>query len=76
LLEVNPIFNSTKRKPQQSVHYQLAYFLLRYGSHGADPLQAVHKLGIGFGTVFVYCKHIVHALRELDLHVVTWGNDE
>ena len=75
LLEPNPIFKSTGRKPQRLVCYQLACFLLRYGTRGADTLQATHKLGVGFGTVFLYCKRVVRALRELGLNAVTWGDE-
>jgi hypothetical protein len=76
LLEQNPIFQSTGKRPQRQVRYQLACFLLRYGSRGADPLQAAHKLAIGFGTVFLYCRRVVRALRELGIQVVSWGDDE
>ncbi|KAG1872204.1 hypothetical protein F4604DRAFT_1955696 [Suillus subluteus] len=31
ILEQNPIFESTGRKPQRPVRYQLTCFLLRYG---------------------------------------------
>lgn len=76
LLEQNPIFESTGRKPQRPVRYQLACFLVRYGIRGADPLQAAHKLGIGFGTVFLYCRRVVRALREIGMQVVTWGDED
>ncbi|KAG2071469.1 hypothetical protein BDR04DRAFT_1142230 [Suillus decipiens] len=76
LLEQNPIFQSTGKKPQRAVRYQLACFLLRYGSRGANPLQAAHKLAIGFGTVFLYCRRVVWALRELGIQVVAWGDAE
>ncbi|KAG2351457.1 hypothetical protein BDR07DRAFT_1202866, partial [Suillus spraguei] len=76
LLERNPIFESTGKKPQRPVRYQLACFLLRYGTRGADSMQAAHKLGVGFGTVFLYCKRVVRVLRELGLDVVTWGNED
>lgn len=76
LLEQNPIFRSTGKRPQRAVRYQLACFLLRYGTRGANPLQAAHKLAIGFGTVFLYCRRVVRALRELGIHVVSWGDDE
>ncbi|KAG2066577.1 hypothetical protein BDR04DRAFT_1129974 [Suillus decipiens] len=76
LLEWNPIFESTGKKPQCPVCYQLACFLPHYGTRGADSMQAAHKLGIGFGTVFLYCKCVVHALQELGLDVVTWGNED
>ncbi|KAG1804015.1 hypothetical protein EV424DRAFT_325694 [Suillus variegatus] len=51
LLEQNPIFRSTGKRPQRAVRYQLACFLLRYGTR-------------------------VRALRELGIHVVSWGDDE
>lgn len=76
MLEKNPIFESTGTKPQRPVCFQLACFLLRYGILGANPMQATHKLGIGFGTVFLYCRRVVCALRELGLKVVKWGNEE
>lgn len=76
ILEQNPIFQSTGRKPQRPVRYQLACFLLRYGTRGASAMQAAHKLGIGFGTVFLYCKHVVRAIWELGLDIVTWGDKE
>ncbi|KAG1734244.1 uncharacterized protein EDB91DRAFT_1084147 [Suillus paluster] len=76
ILEQNPIFQSTGRKPQRPVHYQLACFLLCYGTRGGDSLQAAHKLGIGFGTVFLYCKRIVRALQEIGMQVVTWGDED
>ncbi|KAG1750582.1 uncharacterized protein EDB91DRAFT_1078600 [Suillus paluster] len=76
ILEQNPIFQSMGRKPQRPVHYQLACSLLCYGTRGGDSLQAAHKLGIGFGTVFLYCKRIVHALREIGMQVVTWGDED
>ncbi|KAG1725681.1 hypothetical protein EDD22DRAFT_853646 [Suillus occidentalis] len=75
ILEENPIFKSMGRKPQRPVRYQLACFLLRYGTRGGDSLQAAHKLGIGFGTVFLYCKRVVRALREIGMQVVTWGDE-
>lgn len=75
-LERNPIFWSMGKKPQRPVRYQLACFLLRYGAPGADPLRAAYELGIGHGTVFLYCRRVTRALRELGLEVVTWGDDE
>lgn len=76
LLEQDPIFYSTGKKPQRPVRYQLACFLMRYGTRGADSLQVAHKLGIGFGSVFTYCHRVVRALRTIGLQVVSWGDDE
>ncbi|KAG0700992.1 hypothetical protein DFH29DRAFT_806837 [Suillus ampliporus] len=74
LLEQNLNFQSTGKRPQCQVRYQLACLLLWYGSRGADPLQAAHKLAIGFGAVFMflYCRRVVRALRELGVQVVSW----
>jgi hypothetical protein len=58
------------------VCYQLGCFLICYGTRGADTLQAAHKLGIDFGIVFLYCRRIVCALREIGLQVITWGNKD
>lgn len=43
---------------------------------GADSLQAAHKLAIGFGTVFLYCRRVIRALREIGLQVITWGDED
>jgi hypothetical protein len=44
VLEQHPVFQSTGRKPQRPVRYQLACFLLHYGTRGASAMQAAHKL--------------------------------
>ena len=36
---------------------------------------AAKQLAIGLGSVFLYCRRVVRALRELGLDVLTWGND-
>lgn len=76
ILEWNPIFQSSGRKPQQPIRYQLGCFLIHYWTHGANPLQAGHKLGVGFGTVFLYCRCVVRALQELGMQVITWGDKD
>ena len=76
LLESNPLFTSTGKKPQRPVRYQLACFLMRYSVRGGDSLHAAKQLGIGLGTVFLYCRRVARALREIGLEILTWGNDE
>lgn len=76
LLERNPIFHSCGRRPQRPVGYQLACFLMRYGCRGADSLGVAQRMGISFGSVFLYCRRVTRALRELGLEVVTWGDTE
>ena len=75
-LEENPLFISKGRKPQHAVRYQLATFLICYGSRGSDALAAAKKMGLGLGTVWLYCRRITRALRELSISVISWGNDE
>lgn len=49
---------------------------MRYGTLGADALSVAHKMGIGFGAVFLYCKRVTRAFRELGLQVLRWGDNE
>ncbi|EAU83249.2 hypothetical protein CC1G_11885 [Coprinopsis cinerea okayama7 len=76
VLERNPIFQSRGRKPQRAVRYQLATFLLRYASRGSDTLSVAKRMGIGVGTVWLYCRRVTRALRELGLEVITWGDED
>ncbi|KAF8548240.1 hypothetical protein OG21DRAFT_1423426 [Imleria badia] len=76
LLEPNPIFKSKGKKPQRPVRFQLASFLIRYGARGADAHRTAKEMGLGSGTVYLYCYRVIHALRELGLQVLTWGDDE
>lgn len=76
LLEQKPAFSSRGRKPQRAVRYQLATFLLRYGARGSDALSAAKRMGIGEGTVWLYCRRVIRALREIGLTVITWGDEE
>lgn len=74
LLEEDSIFVSRGPRPQRAVRYQLAAFLLRYGREGSDAIGVANKLGIGEGTVFIYCQRVTRALRKIGLTVISWGN--
>jgi hypothetical protein len=76
LLKPNFIFESKGKKPQWPVRFQLASFLIRYGAHGADAHRTSKEMGLGSGTVHLYCYRVICALRELGLQVLTWGDDE
>ena len=76
LLEQNAIFTSSGRKPQRPVRFQLGCFLLRYGVMGGDSLRVAQMMGIGAGTVFLYCRRVTCSLREIGLHVMNWGDEE
>ncbi|TFK58518.1 hypothetical protein BDN72DRAFT_912609 [Pluteus cervinus] len=75
LLEKNPIFQSTGRKPQRPVYYQLATFLIRYGSYESDGSKTAVLLGIAEGSVWNYCRRVSRALRIIGLQVITWGDE-
>ena len=66
---------STGWKPQCHVKYQLAAFLFRYGCLGTDSLNIAQKLGIGHGTVILYCRRVVHALRQLRSQYLRWPGE-
>jgi hypothetical protein len=46
MLAPNPVFISKGQKPQWHVKYQLACFLMRYGSHGSDVIGTAMKMSI------------------------------
>ncbi|KAA1479949.1 hypothetical protein DENSPDRAFT_742836, partial [Dentipellis sp. KUC8613] len=74
-LEECDVFVSTGRKPQRPVRYQLGCFLIRFGMRGTDALTVAQMMGIGFGTVFLYCNRVTYALRKLGQEYVTWGDE-
>lgn len=49
---------------------------MRFGMLGADSLRTAMMMGIGHGTVFLYCRRVTRALRELgeSQGLVQWGN--
>ncbi|KAE9411318.1 hypothetical protein BT96DRAFT_803896 [Gymnopus androsaceus JB14] len=75
MLAPNAIFHSPKKK-QRHVKYQVAAFLVRYGQRGSDVLDVASKLGLGLGTVHLYCRRVTRALRELRSHHLGWLGDE
>jgi hypothetical protein len=48
---------------------------MRYGSRGSDALSVAKRMGIGLGTVWLYCRHITRALREMGVTVISWGDE-
>ena len=76
LLEENLIFTSSGQKPQCAVRYQLATFIMWYGARGSDVLSMAKRMGIGLGTVFLYCRCVSHALWELGVKIIVWGGQD
>ncbi len=74
-LQPCPIFHSSGWKPQRPVRFQLACYLLRYGALGGDPRTVAHKMGVSLGAVFLYCRRVTRAFRQLGYRrVVVWPN--
>ena len=72
MLAPNPIFISRGKKPQWHVKYQLACFLMQYGSHGSDVIGTAMKMSIGYSTVILYCHQVTCALQQLCAKYVEW----
>jgi hypothetical protein len=75
-LAPNPIFQSTGRRPQRHIKFQLGCFLIRYGCIGSDTIGTAQKLSIGFGTVFLYCRRVTRAIRQLRPRFVGWPTSD
>ncbi|KAJ7668133.1 hypothetical protein B0H17DRAFT_903748, partial [Mycena rosella] len=76
ILGQNQIFTSRGRKPQRHVSWQLGAFLIRYGQLGSPAQDTSFKLGIGFGTVILYCRRVIRAIRELKKRYAPWFSKE
>ncbi|KAJ7692744.1 hypothetical protein B0H17DRAFT_879970, partial [Mycena rosella] len=72
----NQTFTSRGRKPQRHVSWQLGAFLIRYGQLGSPAQDTSFKLGIGFGTVILYCRRVIRAIRELKKRYAPWFSKE
>ncbi|KAJ7902211.1 hypothetical protein B0H13DRAFT_1621635, partial [Mycena leptocephala] len=76
ILGRNQIFISRGRKPQRHISWQLGAFLIRYGQLGSPARDTSLKLGIGFGTVILYCRRVTRAIRELKKQYAPWFSEE
>jgi hypothetical protein len=69
------VFQSQGRKPQRPVHYQLGVFLMRYGISGSHARHPKLLTSIGEGTVVLYCRRVIRAIREHGLTCVVWPSE-
>lgn len=49
---------------------------MRYGRLGADAFAVSMHLGIGNGTVHLYCRRVSKAMRQLKRRFVRWDDGE
>lgn len=76
ILKENEVFQTSGRKKQRPVHYQLGVFLMRYGISGSHARHPKLLTSIGEGTVFLYCRRVTWAIRHHGLQCVTWPTAE
>ncbi|QRV93585.1 DDE superfamily endonuclease [Ceratobasidium sp. AG-Ba] len=65
-------FKSKGSKSQRPVFYQLGVFLIRYGISGSHFRHPKLLTSIGEGTVVLYCRRVIRAVREYGLECVVW----
>ncbi|KAG8706148.1 hypothetical protein FRC09_002553 [Ceratobasidium sp. 395] len=63
------------RRPRP-VHYQVGVFLLRYGCAGSGARVPMLLTSIGEGTVLLYCRRVIAAIRTFGLTCVGWPTPE
>ncbi|KAL5495700.1 hypothetical protein ACEPAI_1164 [Sanghuangporus weigelae] len=70
LIKNHDVFISTGNRIQRPSWYQLAVFLLRYGTTHTE--KAEEEASIAEGTVYLYCTRVVHAFRHLRPQFLSW----
>jgi hypothetical protein len=77
LIEQNPIFYNNSRNPQRDPPIQIAVAVCRLGSNGNGS--AIYRLKnlfqVGFGTIDLYTRRVIHAIYELRSSLVTWPTE-
>lgn len=76
LIRGNEIFISRGRWKQRPAHQQLGVFLIRYGAMGSRANMTALLTSVGAGTVTLYCRRVVRAIREFGLSCVGWPSEE
>ncbi|KAF8870639.1 hypothetical protein CPB84DRAFT_1692891 [Gymnopilus junonius] len=74
LIQDDPIFKSTGKRPQQPPKYQLATFLSHVGSDSAIKTAAI--MSIAEGTVYEYCPRVCQALLKMKPEFLAWPGTE
>jgi len=72
LIQDDPIFTNNSQNPQASIEIQLASALYFLGSAGASVIRGAAQLGIGEGTIRLYCDRCISALVRRVPQFVKW----
>ncbi|KAI5118856.1 hypothetical protein M0805_005300 [Coniferiporia weirii] len=74
IIKDSDVFVSTGHKPQRLPWYQLAIFLLQYGT---DPsIKTAEEASIAEGTVYLYCGCVVQALHNIHHLYILWPDSQ
>eukprot|EP00474_Spongospora_subterranea_P003016 CRZ03474.1 hypothetical protein [Spongospora subterranea] len=73
-IEDDPIFHNNSTCPQRETWIQLACALDRIGhfGNGSAVGRVARAKGIGYGSVILYTKRVIHALKNLSLKYIYW----
>ncbi|KAF3930295.1 hypothetical protein ABW20_dc0109962 [Dactylellina cionopaga] len=71
-LSHHSIFTNQSHCAQAHPAIQLAVFLFRAGSPGTSTVRTATSLGIGDGTVQLYCRRVIIALLSLTSKYIAW----
>lgn len=74
LIQGDPIFVSTGRKPQKPVAEQLAAFLMRCG--GKTSIFTATDAAVAEGTTYLYCKRVRKAFLNIRDQHLAWPNQQ
>lgn len=74
LIQVDPIFQSSGKRPQRPVKYQLAAFLCRMGAE--TVIKTAGIMAIAEGTVYLYCARVTRAFCHLRDNFLAWPGEE
>lgn len=70
LIEDDPVFASTPRRPQRPVKFQMAAFYMQVG--GMTALRTGDIIGVAEGSSFLYFDRVSKALRRLKPQYLKW----
>ncbi|RPB06593.1 hypothetical protein P167DRAFT_580314 [Morchella conica CCBAS932] len=76
-IESHSVFAIGLRGPKQkAVQYQLAVFLYKLGGAGNTYTQTGLSVGAGEGTVLLYIRRVMKAIRSLKMRYIKWPTHE
>jgi hypothetical protein len=75
-IENHEVFSNKAHCPQTPVKYQLATFLYYLGAGSASHAHIALPLGIGEGTVTLFCRRVLAAVLSLKTEMIQWPGEQ